>query len=82
MRRVFYIALGVTIGVLAVRRVTRLAESLSPENLAASAARAVTDFVADVREGMAEREADLRAALQYDADGVAGQNIRDSGTLE
>lgn len=83
MRRAFYIALGVTIGVIAVRRATRFAESLSPDSIAASASRAITDFVADVREGMAERESELRAALDYDTDtdAGAGHGGADSGTL-
>ena len=81
MRRVFYITLGITVGVIAVRRATRFAESLSPDSIAASATRAITDFVADVREGMAEREAELRSALEYDTEQVAGQDGSASGTL-
>jgi hypothetical protein len=90
MRRLFYISLGVTIGVMAARKATRLVESLSPESLGASASRAVVDFVADVREGMAVREAQLRAALEYDAAeanrradarGAAGHDAAASGTL-
>jgi hypothetical protein len=73
MRRLFYITLGITVGVIAVRRATRFAESLSPDSIAASTAAAITSFVDDVRAGMAEREAELRSALEYDTD---------SGTLE
>jgi hypothetical protein len=80
MRRIFYITLGVTVGVIAVRRITKLAESLSPDSMAASAATAISDFVADVREGMAEREAELRSALEYDSD-AAGHDTAGSGTL-
>jgi chromosome condensin MukBEF MukE localization factor len=81
MRRIFYITLGVTVGVIAVRRLTKLAESLSPDSMAASAAAAITSFVDDVREGMAEREAQLRTALEYNPDGAAGQDPAASGTL-
>jgi hypothetical protein len=81
MRRLFYITLGVTVGVIAVRRLTKLAESMSPDSLAASAATAVTSFVDDVREGMAEREAELRAALEYDPNGATGHDPSASGTL-
>ena len=81
MRRIFYITLGVTVGVIAVRRITKLAESLSPDSMAASAASAISSFVDDVREGMAEREAQLRAALEYDTDGAAGHDPSASGTL-
>jgi hypothetical protein len=81
MRRIFYITLGVTVGVIAVRRLTKLAESLSPDSMAASAAAAITSFVDDVREGMAEREAELRAALSYDATSDDGHDPAASGTL-
>jgi hypothetical protein len=66
VRRLFWLAMGVTIGALVVRKLARAAESLSPRGIAASAsaslrdlAEAVRDFAADVREGMAEREAEL-----------------------
>jgi hypothetical protein len=81
MRRIFYITLGITVGVIAVRRFTKLAESLSPDSMAASAAGAISSFVDDVREGMAQREAELRAALEYDSNGAAGQDPAASGTL-
>ena len=81
MRRLFYITLGVTVGVIAVRRITKLAESLSPDSMAASAASAISSFVDDVREGMAEREAELRAALEYDPNGASGADPSASGTL-
>ena len=81
MRRLFYITLGVTVGVIAVRRITKLAESLSPDSMAASAASAISSFVDDVREGMAEREAELRAALEYGPNGASGADPSASGTL-
>jgi hypothetical protein len=66
VRRLFWLVMGVTIGALVVRKLARAAESLSPRGLAASAAAslgeladAVREFAADVREGMAEREAEL-----------------------
>jgi hypothetical protein len=63
MPRVFYISLGAAAGVLAVRRLTRAAQSLSPQSLAGSFVQSVEDFAADVREAMAEREDELRDAL-------------------
>jgi hypothetical protein len=73
VRRLFWLAMGVTIGALVVRRLARTAESLSPRGIAASAsasvgalAGAVRDFAADVREGMAEREAQLTEGTGLD----------------
>jgi hypothetical protein len=68
MPRLFYISLGAAAGVVAVRRVARLASSLTPESVAGSLVASVKEFTADVREGMAEREAELREALGIMAD--------------
>ena len=62
-RRIFYIALGATVGVLVVRRLTAAAESLQPDNVARRLAVSLQGFVDDVRTGMAEREGELRSAL-------------------
>jgi hypothetical protein len=62
-RRIFYLALGATVGVLVVRRLTAAAESLQPDNVARRLAASLTGFVDDVRTGMAEREGELRSAL-------------------
>lgn len=62
-RRIFYIALGATVGILVVRRLTAAAESLQPDNVARRLASSLTGFVDDVRAGMAEREGELRSAL-------------------
>lgn len=66
MRRLFYISLGAAAGVVAVRRVARLASALSPESMAGALVASVEGFLADVREGMAERENELRGALGID----------------
>ena len=65
-RRIFYIALGATVGVLVVRRLTAAAESLQPENVARRFVGSVQGFAKDVRVGMAEREGELRTALGVD----------------
>jgi hypothetical protein len=65
-RRVFYIALGATVGIMIVRRLTVAAESLQPDNVARRLAGSVQNFVDDVRSGMSEREVELRAALGVD----------------
>ena len=81
MRRVFWMALGATVGIVVVRRVSRAAEAYTPEGIGRSltgAVDAVRDLVEDVRAGMAEREQELRVALgveegTMDADGAASQ---------
>jgi hypothetical protein len=75
MRRLFWIGLGATAGVLLVRRLTRAAESYTPEGVARSVqglGEGLRELAAAVREGMAEREAELRAALGADAAPPAG----------
>ncbi|WP_322767373.1 hypothetical protein [Frankia sp. Cr1] len=73
MPRMFYIALGAAVGVVTVRRAARAASTLTPAHMAGSLAQSVQDFVADVREGMAEREDELRQALGIGA-GDAGDD--------
>ena len=70
VRRLFWVALGAVAGVLVVRRLTRAVEAYTP----AGVARSVSDvgdglrqLAAAVREGMAEREEELRIALGVDA---------------
>ena len=74
MRRLFWLAMGITIGVLAVRKLSRAAEKMTPGGIASSIAEAlrdladaIGDFGADVREAMAERENELRAGTGLDA---------------
>ena len=69
-RRLFYIALGATAGVLVVRKLTATAQRLAPSNAIPGAlgglGDAIRDFGQAVREGMAEREAELRTGLGLD----------------
>jgi hypothetical protein len=78
MRRLFWISLGATVGVLAVRKVQKTADSLSPGAVAGSLrsgladlTSAVRDFSDEVQVAMLERETELRSALGLDDDGVA-----------
>jgi chromosome condensin MukBEF MukE localization factor len=73
MRRLFWLAMGVTIGALLVRKLSRAAQKLTPSGMAtgvagalAELADAIRDFAADVREAMSEREAELRVATGLD----------------
>ncbi|WP_322747544.1 MULTISPECIES: hypothetical protein [unclassified Frankia] len=84
MPRMFYIALGAAVGVVTVRRAARAASTLTPAHMAGSLAQSVQDFVADVREGMAEREDELRQALGIGAGdgGDAGDAGAPGGTSD
>ena len=66
MKRIFWLILGIAVGIYAVTRLKKRAQMLAPENVQESAARlaaAVRHFGDQVREGMAERETELRDAL-------------------
>jgi len=66
MRRLFWVAVGATAGVYAVRKVQVTLHAYSPAGLADRAGGlgdALTGFVMEVRTAMAEREAELRDAL-------------------
>jgi hypothetical protein len=75
VKRLLWLGVGLAVGALVVRAVTKKAQTLSPSGLAASArgslaglVDSVRDFVDDVREGMAEREEQIQAAF---GEGVA-----------
>lgn len=81
MRRVFWIALGATAGVLVVRKVTKAAEAYTPAGMSrsiASLGEGLRELADAVREGMAEREEELRIALGVDTgtlDAEAAQSL-------
>jgi len=61
--------IGIAVGVYAVTRLKKRAQVLAPESLQQSAAKvaaAIRHFGDEVREGMAERETELRDALGID----------------
>jgi hypothetical protein len=66
MTRLFWVALGATSAVLVARRVRRAADSLTPPALLAGVTDSARAFAAEVRAGMAEREAELRDQLGLD----------------
>jgi hypothetical protein len=75
MRRLFWLAMGITIGALIVRKLSNAAARLTPGNMAGSLAQALRelaeslrDFSTDVREAMHEREAELRAGTGLDGE--------------
>jgi microcompartment protein CcmK/EutM len=66
MRRLFYIALGATVGILVVRRVNDAVERWSPNAVANQAGGRLAEWWAIVAEGSAARERELREALGVD----------------
>ncbi|MFI6090088.1 DUF6167 family protein [Streptomyces sp. NPDC051218] len=75
-RRTFWFTAGAAAGVWATTKVNRKIKQLTPESLAAQAANKAVeaghklkDFALDVRDGMAQREAELGEALGLDAQG-------------
>ena len=74
MRRLFWLAMGITIGVLVVRKLSAAAERMTPAGIGGSIAEglrdladAIGDFGADVRAAAALREDELRAGTGLDA---------------
>ena len=72
-RRLVYIAFGAAVGVLVVQRATRAAQRFTPAGLQTSVAgglagltEALREFTLLVREGMDEREQELRVTLGLD----------------
>jgi hypothetical protein len=70
MRRLLWLGVGLAVGALAVRAVTRKARAFTPAGMADTARKSaggfadqVRSFVDDVRVGMAEREDQIHAAF-------------------
>lgn len=73
MRRLFWLAMGITIGALIVRKLSRAVQKLTPRGMAGGIgaglgelAEAIRDFADDVREAMHDREAQLRESTGLD----------------
>ena len=86
MRRLFWLAMGVTIGVLVVRKLSQAAERLTPQSVVSQLAEslrdlgdAIADFGADVRDAAASREEELRAGTGLDAPLPTREEAGDSG---
>jgi hypothetical protein len=72
-RRLFWLVMGITIGALIARKLSRAAEKLTPRGIAGSLgggladlSDSLRDFTADVRDAMHEREAELREGAGLD----------------
>jgi hypothetical protein len=73
VRRLFWLGAGVAIGVLIMRRLSKIAQQLTPKGIVDSLGGAladlvhdVTGFVGEVRASMSEREHELRAGTGLD----------------
>lgn len=74
MKRLLWLGIGLAVGALVVRAVSKKAQSFTPRGIAAAArdggrnlVDSVRDYLDDVRDGMHEREQELQAAFR---DGV------------
>jgi hypothetical protein len=74
VKRVLWLGVGLAVGALVFRALSKKAQAFTPGGIAASArnsagglAGSVRSFVDDVRDAMAEREEEIHAAF---ADGV------------
>ena len=72
-RRLFWLAMGITIGALVVRKLTAAAQRLTPRGIAqsfggglADLSDSLRDFTAEVRDAMRERESELREGTGLD----------------
>jgi high-affinity K+ transport system ATPase subunit B len=77
MNRIIWMGIGVAIGVIAFRKVTAVQNTLGPEGLNRAVGRladGLFDFADAVRDGMQERETELRGALGIDTGINAGTN--------
>jgi len=86
MKRLFWLGVGIAVGAVVVRQLSRTAHAYSPSGLAESARNSaaglwesVQDFVADVRDGMAEREEEIQAAF---AQGVSLRDVDEEELYE
>jgi hypothetical protein len=86
VRRIFWLGLGVTVGVLGVRKVNKTIEQYSPAGVGrslSSVGDGLRELAEVIREGMAEREEELRVALGVDAgtlDPQAAQSLTQDPT--
>jgi hypothetical protein len=78
MKRLVWMGIGVAIGVIAFRKVTEaqasMQSTLGPQGLNRAVGRltdGIYDFADALRDGMRERETDLRAALGVDSGDLA-----------
>lgn len=70
-KRLIWVGIGVTIGIIAVRKASEAKAKYGPEGInrkVGSLADSVAGFADAMKQGMSEREADLRIALGIDSE--------------
>jgi hypothetical protein len=80
VKRLFWLALGVTVGALVVRKLSSAAESLTPRGLAGSLrglSESLRDLLDEIRDGAATRESELLEGTGID--GKLGAKPEDFG---
>lgn len=88
MKRLLWLGVGLAIGAVVVRVVTKKAQAYTPRGIAAAARDSsrnlfdsMRDFVDDVRDGMHEREQELRAGFvngyEFDDDELTDDDLAD-----
>lgn len=82
MRRTLWLGVGLAVGALVVRAVSKKAQAYTPQGIAANAKKSAVGladslraFVDDVKVNMAEREDEIHAAI---AEGMVGGNRGES----
>jgi hypothetical protein len=70
MKRLLWLGVGLAVGAIAVRKLTRKASEFTPSGIATSLSESagglvesLRNFVDDVRDGMAEREQEIHEAF-------------------
>jgi hypothetical protein len=70
MKRLLWLGVGLAVGAIAVRKLTRKASEFTPSGIATSLSESagglvgsLRNFVEDVRDGMAEREQQIHEAF-------------------
>ena len=86
IRRLFWLGVGAALGALLFRKLSRAAQALTPQSIAASLTDAlrelgsgIRDFGEDVRAAMSDREGELRDALGIPDAGIPKDRISDPG---
>lgn len=77
MKKIFWLGVGITIGVIAARKIAAAQGVIGPEGINRAVGRvsdAVHDFADALRENMDERESDLRLALGIDQEQATGRH--------
>ena len=71
MKRLLWLGVGLAVGALVVRKLTRKANEFTPSGIATSLSQSagglvesVRSFVDDVRDGMTEREQQIQQAFE------------------